>query len=79
MPFLVSLAMMGMNLTPQEALTGATLNAAWAVGMEKETGSLESGKLADFIVLDGESPATLTNITDSRPIRSVWKAGERVV
>ena len=78
MPFVFSLAVMGMNLTPEEALTGATLNSAWAIGMEKEVGSLEPGKLADFIVLDGEGPAVLAYASGARPIRSVWKRGEKV-
>ena len=78
MPFVFSLAVMGMNLTPEEALVGSTLNSAWAIGMEKEVGSLEPGKLADLVVLDGDTPATLAYATGVRPIRSVWKMGERV-
>ncbi|GHV37734.1 imidazolonepropionase [Synergistales bacterium] len=78
MPFVISLAIMGMNLTFEEALTGATLNAAWSIGMEKDVGSLESGKLADFVALDGETPAVLAYASGARPIRSVWKRGERV-
>lgn len=78
MPFAVSLAVMCMNLTPEEALVGATLNAAWAIGVEKEAGSLEPGKRADFVVLDGDSPAVLAYASGTRPIRSVWIAGERV-
>jgi len=78
MPFVFSLAVMCMNLTPEEALVGATLNAAWAIGAEKEAGSLEPGKRADFVVLDGSSPAVLAYASGTRPIRSVWIAGERV-
>ena len=78
MPFVFSLAAMGMNLTPEEALTGATLNAAWAIGMEREAGSVEAGKMADFLVLDGETPAVFAYASGARPIQSVWKLGECV-
>jgi len=79
MPFVFSLAVMCMNLTPEEALVGSTLNAAWAIGAENEAGSLEPGKRADFVVLDGDTPAVLAYASGTRPIRSVWIAGERVV
>jgi imidazolonepropionase len=75
MPFVVSLAIMRMNLTPEEALVGTTLNAAWAIGMEKEVGSLEPGKMADFVVLDGESPAVLAYASGARPVRLVCAKG----
>lgn len=42
------------RLTPNEALTAATLNAAAALGLAGETGSLEVGKSADIVVLEGE-------------------------
>ncbi len=43
------------RLTPAEALKGATVYAARAMGVEKETGSIETGKSADFLVLDAPS------------------------
>jgi imidazolonepropionase len=41
-----------MRLTPAEAITAATINAAHAVGRASEVGSLEVGKKADVVVLD---------------------------
>ena len=77
MAFVISLAVMEMGLTPEEALTGATLNAAWSLGMQREVGCIERGRMADFLVLDGETPATFAYLSGARPIRSVWKLGER--
>ena len=39
-------------ITPQQALEAYTINAAYQFGMEKDAGSLEVGKFADFVVLD---------------------------
>lgn len=42
----------GQAITPQQALEAYTINAAFQFGMEKDAGSLEVGKFADFVVLD---------------------------
>lgn len=52
LPLALSLACLREGLTPSEALKGATLNAARAVGLADRAGSLEPGKRADFAVLD---------------------------
>ena len=52
MQFIIALACRYMRLTPAEAITAATLNAAHAVGLGDRVGSLESGKKADILVLD---------------------------
>jgi predicted amidohydrolase YtcJ len=41
-------------LSPLEALRGYTIEAATAIGMEDDLGSIEAGKLADLIVVDGD-------------------------
>ena len=53
MPLVVGLAVRRYRWTPAEALLAATLNAAWVLRRSDVTGSLEVGKRADVLVLDG--------------------------
>jgi len=78
MPFAFGLAVMQMRLSIAEALTAATLNAAYAVGLGRECGSLAPGKSADFLLLDGETPAILAFRAGMSPVAEVFKAGTRV-
>jgi imidazolonepropionase len=78
MPFVIGLAVLNMGLTPAEALTAATLNSAYAVGMAAKVGSLEVGKQADFLLLDGESPAILAFHAGVAPLLAVYKRGEKI-
>ena len=50
MPFMLSLACLHMGLSPAEALTAATINAAHSLDLGTHTGSLEPGKQADFLI-----------------------------
>ncbi len=50
MGFVVSLACIQMKLLPEEAFNAVTLNAAYAMGLEKELGSISKGKFANLII-----------------------------
>jgi imidazolonepropionase-like amidohydrolase len=63
------------GLTPQQVLASATRDAARCLKADKELGSLEPGKWADFVVLNGDPLAGISNV---RKIDSVWIAGNRV-
>jgi imidazolonepropionase len=54
MPMILSLACTQLHMSPAEAITAATFNAAFALRREKRLGSLEPGKQADLAVFDVE-------------------------
>lgn len=60
------------GLANDQVLRLATANAALTLGLERDLGTLEPGKLADFIVLSGDP---LTRITDTLRIEATVKNG----
>ena len=63
------------GLTPMQALISATSGAAKTINISKEVGTLQKGKLADFVVLTANP---LDDIRNTRTIDSVWIGGVRV-
>jgi imidazolonepropionase len=76
MPFAMTLACFGMHLTFEEALVGATINAACSLGRQDRIGSLEPGKQMDAVIVAG--PAINLIRVGVETIRAVIKRG-RVV
>jgi imidazolonepropionase-like amidohydrolase len=54
------------GMSPIEALRCATYNGAYYIGMEDDIGSLEKGKLADFLILDKNPADDLNNLESLR-------------
>ena len=54
MRMILSLAATHMKMTPAEAITAATINAAYSLNRGDQIGSLERGKIADFVIHDCE-------------------------
>lgn len=50
MNFVISTACIKMKMTPEEAINAATINGAYAMGLEKTHGSICKGKKANFII-----------------------------
>jgi len=76
-PFAMTLACFAMGLTFEEALVGATLNAAYSLDRHHLVGSLEPGKQMDAVVVDG--PAIDLIRVGAETIRAVVKKGRVVV
>ena len=64
------------GLTCEQALAGATINGAKALGIDKNKGSLETGKDADFVVWDIDAPADLSYQVGICDVNKVVIAGK---
>jgi imidazolonepropionase len=78
MPFIMALATRYLRLSPAEALTAGTLNAAAALDLAHERGSLTVGYYADFVVLNTPDYRHLAYRFGENLVDSVWKEGVQV-
>jgi imidazolonepropionase len=75
LPLALTLACTMQRMTPAEALKGATLYAARAIGLEHETGSLEPGKSADFALIDAPDVTTWLYHFQPNACAGTWVRG----
>jgi imidazolonepropionase len=75
-PLTIAIAVIHMGLSIEETLTALTLNGAAALGIAHETGSLEPGKRADFVLLDAPSISHLPYRSGVNLAAAVFKDGE---
>ena len=78
MTMILSLASTHMRMTPAEGLTAATVNAAYSLDRGGETGTLEAGKRADFVVHDCEDYRELAYFFGVEHARAVFAGGRKV-
>ena len=64
------------GLTPMEALLAATRNPAKAMGLGDEIGTIEPGKIADLVAVDGDPTREIEAVGR---VRAVFQAGKEVV
>lgn len=78
-PMVLSLAATHMRMTPAEGVTSATINAAYSLGRGDRIGSLEPGKLGNFVVCDCADYREIAYWFGLPQIQSVYVRGNREV
>ena len=58
------------RVSPMEALRAMTIDAAWQIFQEERLGSLEAGKLADLVILDGD-PLTMEDVRELQVVETI--------
>jgi len=79
MPLAMTVACLSLGLTPDEALVAATINAAHAVGLGDEIGSLEEGKAADIVIWNVPTSRQIPYWPAADLVRTVIKRGRVVL
>jgi imidazolonepropionase len=79
MPMVLSLACTHMKMSPAEVITAATVNAAYSVNRGDRIGSLEPGKLANFVIFDCEDYRELAYWFGMQQTLAVYVCGDCVL
>jgi len=79
MPMILSLACTQMKMSPAEAITASTINAAYSLNRGDEIGSLQPGKLANFAIFDCEDYRELAYWFGIPQTHSVYVRGKRIL
>jgi imidazolonepropionase len=77
-PMVLSLACTQMKMSPAEAITASTVNAAYSINRGDKIGSLEPGKLGNFVIFDCDDYREVAYWFGVPQTRSVYIKGERV-
>jgi imidazolonepropionase len=77
MPMMIAIACSHLRLSPAEAIAATTYNAAFVVGREKNAGSIEADKRADFLLLNCEDYREIPNHFGVNPVSEVYIEGVR--
>jgi len=75
----ILLGVLQMKLTVEEAITAATINGAFSIGLSREAGSVEVGKRADLVLLDAPNYLHLVYHFGVNLVRDVFRDGVQVV
>jgi imidazolonepropionase-like amidohydrolase len=67
------------GLSPMQSIVASTSDAARAVGLQDEIGTIEVGKCADLLIVDGDPLADISVLTKKERIRMVMQSGRVVV
>jgi imidazolonepropionase len=78
MTMVLSLASTHMNMTPAEAITATTINPAYSLNRGRQLGSIEPGKLADFVIHDCEDYRELGYFFGIEHPGKVYASGKQV-
>jgi imidazolonepropionase len=76
MTMILSLAATHMKMTPAESITAATINAAYSLNRGAQLGSLEPGKIADFVIHDCDDYRELAYFFGMEHAWQVYASGE---
>jgi imidazolonepropionase-like amidohydrolase len=68
-----------LGMSPMDAIVAATKTASEAIGIEDIVGTIEEGKLADIILVDGDPLQDISILSEEEKIKMVIKNGERVI